>query len=93
MAKSPLAQFIQAVVYDHTTATGLKKCTNHADIVEFAASIGYVFTESEWQDYFKNDFSSLTQAQKESIQTFDPQHWSWAFRQISSWRAMLMEGA
>lgn len=93
MPESPLDQFVKAVVYDHTTATGLKKCKNHVEIVEYASSINYIFTVSEWQDYFENDFANLTPIQQESIRTFDPDHWSWAFRQISSWRAMLMEGA
>ena len=92
-SESPLDKFVQAVVYDHMTATGLKKCTNHVEIVEFASSIYYCFTMSEWQDYFRNDFAELTPAQQESIRSYDPQHWSWAFRQISSWRAMLMDGA
>ena len=92
-SESPLDKFVQAVVYDYMTATGLKKCTNHVEIVEFASSIDYCFTMSEWQDYFRNDFAELTPAQQESIRSYDPQHWSWAFRQISSWRAMLMDGA
>ena len=66
-SESPLDKFVQAVVYDHMTATGLKKCTNHVEIVEFASSIDYCFTMSEWQTILKRFFYFTSSARVNTI--------------------------
>ena len=86
-------QFVQAVIYDHSVATGLKVCESNQQIVDYALSLGYSFTHSEWSDYVEADWLLLPASQSDLIRAADVTHWSWAFRQVSSWRAMLMEGA
>ena len=86
-------QFVQSVIYDHSVATGLKACENNQQIVDYACSLGYTFTQIEWSQYVAADWLSLSVSQSDLIRAADVTHWSWAFRQISSWRAMLMEGA
>ena len=86
-------QFIQAVIYDHSVATGLKVCESNQQIVNYASSLGYSFTHGEWSEYVEADGLSLSASQSDLIRAVDVTHWSWAFRQVSSWRAMLMEGA
>ena len=86
-------QFIQAVIYDHSVATGLKSCESDQQIVDYASSLGYTFTHVEWSSYVAADWSSLSASQSDLIRATNVTHWSWAFRQVSPWRAMLMEGA
>lgn len=86
-------EFVQAVIYDHSVATGLKVCESNQQIVDYAFSLGYSFTHSEWSDYVQADWLLLPASQSDLIRAADVTHWSWAFRQVSSWRAMLMEGA
>ena len=86
-------EFVQAVIYDHSVATGLKVCESNQQIVDYAFSLGYSFTNSEWSDYVEADWLLLPASQSDLIRASDVTHWSWAFRQVSSWRAMLMEGA
>ena len=86
-------KFVQAVIYDHSIATGLKECESNSEIVEYASSLGYSFTQVEWNDYVAADWLSLSASQSDIIRSADVSHWSWAFRQVSPWRAMLMEGA
>ena len=86
-------KFVKAVIYDHSVATGLKSCEDNQQIVDYAQSLGYVFTPVEWDKYVADDWRLLTDSESESIRSSDVTHWSWAFRQVSSWRAMLMEGA
>ena len=86
-------EFVQAVIYDHSVATGLKACESNQQIVDYAFSLGYSFTNSEWSDYVEADWLLLPAPQSDLIRAADVTHWSWAFRQVSSWRAMLMEGA
>ena len=88
-----LDEFIQAVIYDHSVATGLKACESNQQIVDYACSLGYSFSQVEWSEYVAADWRLLTAAQSDLIRAADVTHWSWAFRQVSSWRAMLMEGA
>ena len=90
---SSLNQFVSEVVRLHELATGLKRLTSHKEIIAYGQSKGFEFSESEWNNYFQNDLSSQTQQMKDRILCSDINHWSWAFRQISIWRAMLMEGA
>ena len=93
MASQELLRFVESVVRFHELATGLKSLKSHQQIVAYAQSQRFDFTESEWTDFYHHDFLSQSSEIQESIRLADPAHWSWAFRQLSSWRAMLMEGA
>ena len=88
----PIDEFIQAVVYDHSIATGLKACESDQDIIDYAASKGFVFSSSEWQLHLALDRKSLSDAEMARILMVPVDHWSWAFRKVALWRAMLMDG-
>jgi predicted ribosomally synthesized peptide with nif11-like leader len=88
----PIDEFIQAVVYDHSIATGLKACESDQDIIDYAASKGFVFSSSEWQLHLALDRKTLSDAEMARILMVPVDHWSWAFRKVALWRAMLMDG-
>ena len=92
MNPPPIKEFIQAVVYDHSIATGLKACETDQDIIDYAASKGFIFSSSEWQLYLALDRKTLSDAELAKILVVPVEHWSWAFRKVASWRAMLMDG-
>ena len=93
MANLQLLNFIDAVVSSHELATGLKKLSTHQGITEYANTQGYRFDNIDWLEYYEQDFSKLSSEAQEKILSASPDHWSWAFRQLSIWRGMLMEGA
>lgn len=93
MKNSVIDTFIGDVVYDHSKATGLKLCTTDQEIVDYAASLGFCFDIQDWENYISADLSELTPAQQDVVNAVDPNHWSWAFRRVKAWRAMLMDGA
>ena len=93
MSDQGLSQFIDAVIQRHEIATGLKRQVDHQGIVAYGNELGFTFTLAEWNDYVKHDFEGLSSLLQTQVQASSPQHWSWAFRQISPWRAMLMDGA
>ena len=86
-----LEGFLKAVVYDHAIATGLKRCTTHAEIVAYANSQGFSVDLDEWQAHVDADWLTLDPAAQSKIRECETSHWSWAFRQTPTWRAMLME--
>ena len=88
-----IEKFIHSVVQSHEIATGLKKLTSHDQIVDYAYSKGFFFTKEDWDEFVHLDSESLNSQSKQSAHLHDTTHWSWAFRQVSTWRAMLMEGA
>ena len=88
-----IEEFIRSVVQSHEIATGLKKLTSHEQIIDYADSIGFSFTKDDWDNFIRLDFESLNSQAIQSSPVHDTNHWSWAFRQVSTWRAMLMEGA
>ena len=88
----PIDEFIQAVVYDHSIATGLKACESDQDIIDYAASKGFVFSSSEWQLHLALDRKTLSDAEMAKILMVPVDHWSWAFRKAALWRSMLMDG-
>ena len=93
MASSDLERFVQAIVDDHGLATGIKTLGSHYDLVAYANLRGFAIPLAEWGRFVAMD--SL-QASDEAITLAlraDPAHWSWAFRQISKWRGLLMDGA
>ena len=92
MNPPPLDEFIQAVVYDHSIATGLKACESDQDIIDYAASKGFVFSSTEWQLHLALDRKILSDAELARILVVPVEHWSWAFRKAALWRAMLMDG-
>ena len=89
---SQLLEFVNAVVYDHSLATGLKSCNTDHDIVIFAESKGYVFSQSQWDDFVIHDLSLLSSQDLDVVSNTASDHWTWAFRRIKPWRNMLMPG-
>ncbi len=88
-----IQQFIHSVVQSHEIATGLKRLTSHEQIIDYAHFKGFSFTKEDWDEFVRLDSECLSSKEKQSSHFHDINHWSWAFRQVSSWRAMLMEGA
>ena len=93
MANSELERFVQAIADDHGLATGIKTLGSHYDIVAYANIRGYSITLAEWGRYLAMDWLQSSDADLASAHRADPAHWSWAFRQLSRWRALLMDGA
>ena len=92
MSDSVIDDFVQMVIYDHSVATGLKSCQSDQDIVDFAASV-IMFSNHSLAQYVESDSAGLSDSEAMAIQAIATDHWSWAFRQIAPWRAMLMDGA
>ena len=92
-SSSVIENFIHSVVQSHELATGLKKLTSHEQIIDYAYSKGFSFAKADWDNFIRLDFESLNSQAIQSAPVHDTNHWSWAFRQVSTWRAMLMEGA
>jgi hypothetical protein len=92
-SSSIIEKFINSVVQSHEIATGLKKLTSHGQIVDYAISKGFSFSKVDWDEFIRSDSESLSSQDKHSAHFDNTNHWSWAFRQVSTWRAMLMEGA
>ena len=93
MSASVIDDFVQMVIYDHSVATGLKSCSTDQDIVDFAASRDYVFSITDWLQYVESDSVGLPESEALAIKAIANDHWSWAFRKVAPWRAMLMDGA
>ena len=93
MTAEELIRFVNEVVRSHELATGLKPLVSHEEIVAYAQSQGFNFTQNQWNSYFQSDFAELSDPIQKKVLAAQTSHWSWAFRQISAWRAMLMEGA
>lgn len=92
-SSSIIENFIHSVVQSHEIATGLKKLTSHEQIIDYAYSKGFSFSRVDWDEYIHLDAEALISQGTQSALFHDTTHWSWAFRQVSTWRAMLMEGA
>ena len=92
-SSSIIKKFVNSVVQSHEIATGLKRLTSHEQIIDYAYSKGFPFTKADWDEFVHLDSESLNSQSKQSAHLQDTTHWSWAFRQVSTWRAMLMEGA
>ena len=93
MHSEELTRFINEVIRSHELATGLKPLCSHQEIIAFGQHQGFDFSEAQWYSYYEREFSSLSVAIQQKVLSADPKHWSWAFRQLTAWRAMLMEGA
>ena len=93
MSIEALNCFLNDVVRFHELATGLKALSSHDQIIAFGQSQGFDFTESEWNTLFNQDFELQSDSIQQSILSANPGHWSWAFRQHTVWRAMMMDGA
>ena len=93
MSSQETQRFLQTVVQNHSLATGIKTLCNHSQIVEFASQQGFNLSLSEWLRYVLMDQLQLQDSELERIYTTNCQNWSWAFRQVSIWRNLLMEGA
>ena len=78
----PIDEFIQAVVYDHSIATGLKACESDQDIIDYAASKGFVFSTTEWQLHLALDRKILSDEELARILVVPVEHWSWAFGRL-----------
>ena len=93
MASPEIDRFVQTVVNDHGFATGIKSLRSHYALVMFAGERGFQFSHAEWARYWAMDCLQASDHALDQLQRADPVHWSWAFRQLSLWRALLMEGA
>ena len=93
MASTELERFVQAIVDDHGLATGIKTLSTHYDLIAYANIRGYGVTLSEWGRYVAMDMLQASDPEITLMLQADPAHWSWAFRQVSRWRTLLMEGA
>ncbi len=93
VASAELERFVQAIVDDHGLATGIKSLGTHYDIVAYANIRGYTVSLPEWGRYVAMDALQAPDADIALMQQADPAHWSWAFRQVSHWRSLLMNGA
>ena len=93
MSQDELQRFVKNIETDHSLATGLKVQTDHHGIVQFALSMGFNFSLSEWIRFCLLDQLQLSDDLLDSIWSTKCDHWSWAFRQISPWRGLLMPGA
>ena len=93
MSQTELQRFVKSIETEHVLATGLKALSNHHAVVQFATSQGFNFSLSEWIRFCWLDQLQLPDNDLEAIWTTKNEHWSWAFRQIAAWRALLMDGA
>ena len=93
MHSEELTRFINEVIRSHELATGLKPLCSHQEIIAFGQYQGFDFSEAQWNSYYEREFSSLSVSIQQKVLSADPKHWSWAFRQLTAWRAMLMDGA
>ena len=93
MASADLERFIQSVVDDHGLATGIKTLGSHYDVVAYANIRGFAITLAEWGRYVSMDSLQASDDAIVLALRADPSHWSWAFRQVSRWRVLLMDGA
>ena len=93
MAIQNINHFIRDVVRYHELASGLKPLVSHPQIISYGNNQGFKFTESEWIAFYESDFALQSEAVQQSILAANTAHWSWAFRQLSVWRGMLMDGA
>ena len=93
MATTELERFVQAIIDDHGLATGIKTLGSHYDLVAYANLRGFAITLAEWGRYVAIDSLQASDEATTLALRADPVHWSWAFRQISKWRGLLMDGA
>ena len=93
MEAKELTRFVGEVIRSHELATGLKPLGTHQEIIAYGQRQGFDFSEAEWNSYYEREFSGLSVGIQQKVLGADPKHWSWAFRQLTAWRAMLMEGA
>jgi hypothetical protein len=93
MASAELERFVQAIGDDHGLATGIKTLSTHYDLIAYATSLGYSISLSEWGRYVAMDTLQALDQEITLMLQADPAHWSWAFRQVSRWRTLMMEGA
>lgn len=93
MPPNQIEDFVQLVVDDHKVTERMKILQTHYQIVAFANSINFNFELSTWARFLAFDWLQLSDSQLQSVLQADPTHWSWAFRQISKWQPLLMDGA
>ena len=93
MHSEELTRFVNEVIRSHELATGLKPLSSHQEIIAYGQHHGFEFSEAQWNSYYEREFSGLSVCIQQKVLSADPKHWSWAFRQLTAWRAMLMEGA
>ena len=93
MHSEELTRFIHEVIRSHELATGLKPLSSHQEIIAYGQHQGFDFSEAQWNACYEREFSNLSVSIQQKVLSADPEHWSWAFRQLTAWRAMLMDGA
>lgn len=93
VSPTSLEAFVQRVADDHALATGIKPLQTHYDIVDYATKSGYDFSFTDWARHLALDALRASDDDLDQMLRADPLHWSWAFRQLSTWRNLLMDGA
>ncbi len=84
--------FIKLVVNDHSFAEGIKTLSSNYEIVAYACSNGFLIDLAAWARFVAMDWLQSSDSQLTLAIQSDPTHWSWAFRQVSTWRSLLMDG-
>ena len=92
MATAETEKFVQAVIENHGLASGIKPLGTHYDLVAYANISGFVISLADWGRYVAMDHLQASDADLSLMLRADPSHWTWAFRQLSRWRPLLMDG-
>ncbi len=90
---SIIVDFLNEVASDHGLATGLKRLKSHYEIVQYANESGYRMSLQEWAKYHIQEWSNSEDHELDAIFRCEETHWSWAFRQNSTWRKLLIGGS
>ncbi|TGG83849.1 MAG: Nif11 family protein [Aphanocapsa feldmannii 277cV] len=91
--QTDLAKFIGDLSMDHGKMKSLKAARSIDDIVEIGKRLGYHFTAVDFLRASAAEFPSLSDQEISELIYTKPEHWSWAFRYIAPWRALLMSMA
>ena len=60
---------------------------------QWSLAMAWIAKDSDSVKQAESDSAGLSDSEAMAIQAIATDHWSWAFRQIALWRAMLMDGA
>ena len=91
--ESKMINFLSDVASNHALATGIKRLSSHYEIVQYANQEGYDISITEWMRYHIQEWANSEDSDLDIIFRCDETHWSWAFRQNSSWRKLLIGGS
>ena len=91
--KNAINDFLSEVASNHALATGIKKLSSHYEIVQYANAEGYDISITEWMRFHIQEWANSDDSDLDMAFRCDETHWSWAFRQNSSWRKLLIGGS